>query len=118
MPIPVRLVGGTFGVFMAILFGFLGIIILRRTYRLKTEGRRIDGVVVGVDERYSKNGIRCFPRVEFETLEGQKITFIASTSGNSPPRIGRRVTVLYIPYKPSEADIPSLSPWIGSFVFL
>jgi hypothetical protein len=118
MPIPVRLIGGTFGLFMTILFGCIGIFTLRRTYRLRTKSRRTDGVVVGVDERYSSKGIRIFPRVEFETLEGQKVTFIASTSGNRPPTIGRRVTVLYLPDNPSEADIPSVGSWIGSFVFL
>jgi hypothetical protein len=118
MPIPVRLMGGTFLLGMTILFGCIGVLTLRRTYRLRTKGRRTDGMVVGVDKMYSSKGIRIFPTVEFKTLEGQKVTFTASTSGNRPPTIGRRVTVLYLPDKPSEADIPSVGSWIGSFFFL
>jgi hypothetical protein len=62
--------------------------------------------------------MHCYPKVEFETSSGQKIVFTASTAWNTPPGIGRSVPVVYLPDNPTEGDIPSVAPWIGSLVCL
>jgi hypothetical protein len=86
--------------------------------RLRIRGKRTEGVIVGVEESFGGSGRRDFPRVEFETLEGQKLSFVASTGSNRRQVIGRKVSVFYLPDNPSEADIFSFGTWLGAFITL
>ena len=118
MPMPVRLMGGTFLVLMAVLFGAIGVLILRRSFRLRTRGSTTDGVVVGSEQRLANHRAYFYPKVEFQSSGGETVVFTASAGSGRSPQIGRKVRVTYLQDKPTEADIPSLRPWIFSFVFL
>ena len=72
-------------------------------------------MVVDIEMKSGSNGMRWYPKVEFETLEGQKIAFSASPV-NSPKLKGRSVKVIYMPDNPSEAEIPSVDHWIGAIL--
>jgi uncharacterized protein DUF3592 len=118
MPMPVRLMGGTFLVLGAILFGTIGVRIFHRSFRLRTKGSVADGIVVGSEERLANRRAYFFPKVEFQSSGGETIVFIASAGNGRMPSIGKRVKVIYLPDRPAEADIPSLRPLFFSFVFI
>ena len=118
MPMPVRLMGGTFLVLMAILFGTIGVCIFRRSFRLRTSGSFTDGVVVGSEQRLANHRAYFYPKVQFQSSGGETVVFTASAGSGRTPPIGRKVRVMYLPDTPTEADIPSLRPLLFSFVFL
>ena len=115
MPIAMRMIGGTCFAALALVFGSLGIFMLRRMRRLATRGSRTEGVIVGAEPTsgVGESGIHWYPRVAFETAHGEKIEFVDDRGWNTPPEIGRKVKVTYLPERPSEAEIPSVVSWIG-----
>ena len=102
---------------MAAACGSLGVYLFRSCWRFRTKGRLTAGMVVDIEMRSGSNGMKWYPKVEFETLEGQKIAFFASPV-NSPKLKGRSVKVIYMPDNPSEAEIPSIDQWVASFFIL
>lgn len=99
---------------MALVPAVIGFFVLRRSRRLHTAGRRTDGVIVGYDKKLVDSLWRYFPEVEFQSQDGQRYTFIASSGGSQMPRVGRRVRVTYLPRDPEDADISS----VGGISFL
>lgn len=101
----------------------VGLVWFSRTGRFVAGAKEADGVVV--DRKDSDNpedtGVR--PVVSFETQDGGTVTFVEPISG-FPPRIGRRVLVLYDPRDPRRARMrtfaklwlfPTLLVTLGAF---
>ncbi len=64
------------------------------------------GTVVGHKTRSSGGNNRLlYPVVRFETQEGSTVEFESRTGGNTPPRVGEEVTVVYDPLRPEEAGL-------------
>jgi hypothetical protein len=114
---PMRLLGGTIMAIIAAACASLGVYLFRFYWRFRTKGIHTVGMVVDIEMKSGSNGVKWYPKVEFETLEGQKIAFSASPV-NSPKLKGRSVKVIYMPDNPSEAEIPSVDQWIASFFIL
>lgn len=93
---------------MALVPAIIAFFILRRSFRLRTKGVLTDGVVVGCDQRLIDSSWCYFPKVEFQSLDGEKYVFTASAGGGRMPRVGRRVRVAYDANDPENADITSL----------
>jgi len=110
-----------FALVMASLWGFLGIFMLRRSYKRKTLGVAAIGVVVGHRERRHSGAsdTSYSSEVEFEAQNGQKITFAASFSSKRLAPLGSKVKVLYYPDNPQDADISApLTSWIAPLLLL
>lgn len=75
------------------------------------------GTVVGL-VRSGSDDVTYRPEVAFTTIEGEEVRFI-STTGSSPPsyNVGDKVTVLYEPQNPINAEIKDfVSLWLGPLV--
>ena len=120
MSIETRLIGGTFALAMACLFGFLGALVFLSGYKLRSKGRSAKGTIVSNKQRRHGNGRPTYsPEVAFETAEGEKIVFVASFGSNRKSTIGRTVKVLYYPYAPADADVASVTAfWIGPSIVM
>ena len=92
------------GVSMAV----VGVLVLNRQFRLERTGERARGTVVG-QERESLTGhpgaVSYAPVVRFRTRAGQEIETSTRVGMPAPPRLGRRVRVLYDPEQPTLAEI-------------
>jgi hypothetical protein len=118
MTMPMRLLSGTTLAFVAILLGYFGLWIWRIHSRFGTKGRLTVGKVVDVEMRSDNLGMKFSPKVEFETLEGQKIVFLGTAEEN-PMSKGRSVKVMYLPENPTDAVIRSGGPLVVmAIVFL
>lgn len=93
-------------------FGWIAALLLRKSYRRAAKGVATRGTIIG-SEFYRAGNSVYLPKVEFETLNGEKIIFVSSSGSNAEPKIGREVKVLYSPDNPRDADIVSLlRSWI------
>ena len=52
---------------------------------------RTEGVIIGAEPDATGSGIHWWPRVAFDTLDGEKIEFVADVAWNTPPEIGCKV---------------------------
>jgi hypothetical protein len=119
MTMPMRLLSGTTMAFVAILLGYFGIWIWRIHSRFGSKGRRTVGKVVDIEMRSDHLGMKFSPKVEFETLEGQKIVFFGEATEENHKLKGRSVKVIYLPENPTDAEIRSGGPWaVIAIVFL
>jgi hypothetical protein len=121
MPIQARIIIEIFSLAMASLWGFLGISMLCRSYKRKASGIATVGVVVGHQERrYGELVDTTYsPDVEFETRNGEKIVFTASSGSTRRTRVGHKVRVFYYPDNPRDADIAApLTSWIVPLLLL
>lgn len=126
MPLDGRIIVGFFMLALACLFGGFGLQLIRQSWRRRTRGIAADGIVVGQKEwQHGGSGSRgasdttYSPQVEFRTPGGERIVFAASVSSGNPPRLGRKVKVLYDPDNPHDADIAAaLSSWILPLLLL
>ena len=129
MPLDGRIIVGFFMLALACLFGGFGLQLIRQSWRRRSKGIAADGVVVGQKEWQHGGGGRgggagasdttYSPQVEFHTPGGERIVFAASVSSGNPPRLGRKVKVLYDPDNPHDADIAAaLSSWILPLLLL
>ncbi|MGN6556140.1 MAG: DUF3592 domain-containing protein [Verrucomicrobiota bacterium] len=107
MTLHARIIGGSLWLLMAFVPAVIGLLILRRSRRLHTAGVHTDGLVVGCDKCLVDHAWQYFPQVEFQSLDGQRHTFTASSGGSQMPRVGRRVRVSYLPHAPEDAEISS-----------
>jgi hypothetical protein len=113
IPSGVRIIGGTAMLGLACAVGYAGAWLLRRNYKFATKGVAATGEVVGWE-------IRGTPEITFQTADGRKIAFVASSGSGRPPKRGTKVRVLYIPDNPQDAAVASLLPfWVWpSFLFV
>jgi len=122
IPIGVRIVGGTVMLASASIFGYFAISMLRKSYKRATKGIATRGVITGFQTQNLGVGAssrKYFPEVEFQTLPGEKITFVSSFGSNADPKIGRKVKVLYYSDNPRDAAIASFFKfWIFPLPFL
>jgi hypothetical protein len=128
IPIGVRIVGGTVMLASACAFGYFAILMLRKSYKRAVKGVATSGFVSGFQLQSGSGAAHYsyYPEVEFQTLHGEKITFVASVGSNTNPKLGRKVKVLYYPDNAKDADISSLlTSWffplffmVGAIVFL
>ncbi len=109
MPITARIIGGTLMLLSGGAFGAGAIYMLRKSFNRANNGVRTQGIIVGSDVSRKGSGQRVYtPMVEFETRNGEKITFTASIGSTAEPRVGRKVKVSYFADNPQDADIVSL----------
>ena len=132
MPLDGRIIVGFFMLALACLFGGFGLQLIRQSWRRRSKGIAADGIVVGQKEwQHGGSGSRgasdttYSPQVEFHTASsggaggGERIVFTASVSSGNPPRLGRKVKVLYDPDNPHDADIAAaLTSWILPLLLL
>jgi hypothetical protein len=107
-----RLLSGTTMAFVAILLVYFGLWIWRIHSRFGAKGRLAVGKVVDLEMRSDNLGMKWSPKVEFETLEGQKIFFFGEASEENQKLRGRNVKVIYMPENPANAEIRSVGPWV------
>src|SRR5262245_21957421 len=108
MSIEARLVGGTLMLVLASIFGFLGAFGFLRGYKRRAKGCSAQGTIIGYKQRSRGKGPTTYsPEVEFQTPEGEKITFVASSGSSRRSKLGRTVKVLYYSNDPEDADIAS-----------
>jgi len=110
MTITMRFLSGTTMAFVAFLLGYFGLWVWRIHSRFGTKGRLTVGKVVDVEMRSDNLGMKFSPKVEFETLEGQKIVFFGEATEENHKLKGRSVKVMYMPENPAEAEIRSSGP--------
>ena len=122
-----RLGGEALGLlFMAALFGTIGVALTRLGYssaveydRRQARAARAEGVVIEIrfDERPGDQTYE-YPVVHFTTPEGVGVDFEA-TIRQHPPKysVGDRVSVTYEPGSPEKADIAG-TEWIGILAVL
>lgn len=100
---------------VGVLFGLAGLALLpwgiwqiSRERTTTRQAQRTTGVVVDHEQRSTFDGVLLHPIVQYQTANGQPITFVSAV-GTSPPlhKVGQRVTVLYDPQQPHEARIRS-----------
>ncbi|MFF3258840.1 DUF3592 domain-containing protein [Streptomyces sp. NPDC002932] len=77
-------------------------------YRLKRDGTRVSGRVVGHNTSTGPGGGGSFPVVEFLDAQGARHTFQSRTSGIRRFRVGGEVPVRYSPADPDVARIDLL----------
>lgn len=101
--------------FIGIGLGIWGAKVLLKEHALTKKGIRTQGTVVSVH----KNGIYRSPIVEFNTLEGERISFRSNFEYNLdlyPYKIGDVVPVIYEPNNPNSAEIDAF--WEHNFLYL
>ena len=110
IPIPARIFGGTAMLTGASAFGYFGMLMLRKSYKLATQGIATTGTIIGSELQLRAGASQTLyaPKVEFQTARGERVTFVASVGSNAAPKTGRKVKVLYIPDNPQDADVNSL----------
>jgi Protein of unknown function (DUF3592) len=120
MTLQTRIIIGTVMLVFAAAFGVAGFFILRRSFRLRTRGHTADGVIVGCDKRLVDSLWRYFPKIEFQSQDGDTHVFTASAGGSQMPRVGRSIRVSYLPNDPEDADVSSFGgiPFFGLVMFL
>jgi len=120
MTLQTRMIIGTVMLVFAAAFGVAGFFITRRSFRLRAKGRAADGVIIGCDKMLVDSLWRFFPKVEFQSQDGETHIFTASAGGSQMPRIGRRVRVSYLPNAPEDADVSSFGgiSFFGVVMFL
>jgi hypothetical protein len=107
MTLHARIIGGTAWLLMALVPAVIGFFILRRSRRLHTTGTHTDGVIVGCDKKLVDSSWQYFAKVAFQSQDGQRFFFTASSGGSQIPRVGRKVRVTYLPHAPNDADVSS-----------
>jgi hypothetical protein len=112
MTMPMRILLGTTMFFVATLLCYFGFWIWRIHSRFGTKGRLTVGKVVDLEMRSDNLGMKWSPKVEFETLEGQKIIFLGEASEENQKLKGRNVKVMYMSDNPTDAEIRSAGPWV------
>lgn len=122
MPIGVRIIGGTVWLASACAVGYFVISMLRKSYKRATKGVATSGVITGFQTQNLGVGAssrKYFPEVEFQALNGEKITFVSSFGSNADPKIGRKVKVLYFSDNPKDAERASFFlSWLFPLFFL
>jgi hypothetical protein len=116
MTMPMRLLSGTTMAFAAIVLGYFGLWVWRIRSRFGTKSRRTVGKIVDVEMRSDNLGMKWSPKVEFETLQGQKIVFFGEASEENEKLRGRSVKVIYMIENPADAEIRSGGPWVVMFI--
>ena len=109
MTMHARIIFGTVWLLMSLVPAIIGFFIVRRSFNLRFKGVLTEGTIIGCDKRQADTSWNYFPQVEFESADGEKHVFTASSGGGSMPRVGRRVRVAYYPHDPDDADIASFA---------
>jgi hypothetical protein len=89
-------------------FGIAGFFFLRRSLRLRMSGTLTDGVIVGYNKKLVDSVWGYFPKIEFQSQNGETHVFTGS-GGSRMPIVGRSVRVVYLPNAPENADVSSFS---------
>ncbi|MBZ4033667.1 DUF3592 domain-containing protein [Flavobacterium sp. 17A] len=78
----------------------------------------VQGTVVEMIPKRSKESTTYSPVVSFKTKTGQTITYTSSTSSNPPSyNVGESVTIFYDPADPNDAEINGFfSLWLGVLI--
>ena len=124
IPIGARLFGGTGMLASACAFGYFGISMLRKNYKRATKGIVTSGVITGFEGFGGNATSRTYcPKIEFQTLNGEKISFVSSYGSRSylPPetKIGRKVKVVYNSENPQgAAEASFLKLWLVPVLLL
>jgi hypothetical protein len=121
MPIGARIIGGTLFLASACAVGYIAGSTLRKNYKRAAKGITTSGVITDFQMVGVGAGSRAYyPKIEFQTLNGEKISFVSSFgSKGGPPKIGRKVTVSYDSENPQDAAEASFFKlWIFPLFFL
>jgi len=105
---------------MAFVPAISGFFILRRGRRLHTAGTQAHGVIIGSDKKLVDSAWLYFPRVEFQSQDGEQHIFTASAGGSQMPKVGQKVKVRYLLHDPEDADVSSFGgiPFFAVVMFL
>jgi hypothetical protein len=93
-------------VFSGLIFAGIAAFMFYQQYTLEKNGIQAEGVVVDLIESTDSDGTTYAPVVAFKTEGGRNFEF-HSNFYSSPPayEVGQKVTVLYPPDRPDEAQI-------------
>jgi hypothetical protein len=121
IPIGVRMVGGTAFLASACAVGYIAGSTLRKNYKRAAKGVATSGVITDFQVVGVGAGSRIYcPKIEFQTLNGEKISFVSSYgSKGGPPKIGRKVKVLYDSENSQDAvEASFFKLWLFPLFFL
>lgn len=91
---------------MGVIFAGIAAFIFYQGYILERDGIQAEGTVIGLVESRDEDGTSYAPLIRFQTQGGREIEFKSSYSSNPPQyKVGQKVTVLYPPDRPGEAQI-------------
>ena len=120
IPIGVRIIGGTLMLASASVFGYLAISMLQKNYKRATKGMVTSGIITDFQRVGAGVTSRTYcPKIEFQTLNGAKISFVSSYGSRGFPKIGRKVKVLCYSENPQDAAEASFFKlWLFPMFFL
>lgn len=100
-----------------------GIIQLRKTHYLMKSGVHVIGSIIGATKDNDSDSNNTFKTIiEFDALDGGTYNFKSSIRIQGPPRIGKKVDVLYDEKNPKRAiqftEHLYLHLWIGTLLAL
>lgn len=90
-----------------LIFSGIAAFMFFQQYNLQQKGLEAQGTVVQVVSRRDSDGdITYTPVIRFRTDGGREVEFQSTYSSNPPQyEVGETVTVLYLPERPTEAEI-------------
>jgi hypothetical protein len=93
-------------VFSGLIFAGIAAFIFYQQYTLEKNGIQVEGVVTDLVESTDSDGTTYAPVVAFKTAGGRNFEFQSNFYSNPPAyEVGQKVTVLYPPDRPGEAQI-------------
>lgn len=100
----------------ALLAGAIYLYVDKQAFLEKAE--TVQGTVIEMIPKRSKESTTYSPVVSFKTKQGQTITYTSSTSSNPPSySVGENVTMFYDPANPNDAEINGFfSLWLGVLI--
>lgn len=91
---------------MGVIFAGIAAFIFYQGYVLERDGLQAEGTVIGLVESRDEDGTSYAPVIRFQTQGGREFEFKSSYSSNPPQyKVGQKVTVLYPPDQPGDAQI-------------
>ncbi len=91
---------------MGVIFTVVAAFIFFQGYMLERDGIQAEGTVIDLAESRDEDGTSYAPVIRFQTQGGREFEF-KSNYYSSPPqyKVGQKVTVIYPPERPGEAQV-------------
>ena len=106
----IEILAGTIFLAASGLFGYFAITMLRKNYKMATKGIPTSGVITGhqITRGTFFSSRSTSEEIEFQTLNGEKVSFVSpfsmhSASSGALRATGTKIKVLYNPKNPQEA---------------
>jgi hypothetical protein len=91
---------------MGVIFAGIAAFIFYQGYMLERDGIQAEGTVIGLAESRDEDGTSYAPVIRFQTQGGREFEFKSNYYSNPPQyKIGQKVTIIYPPDRPGEAQV-------------